>query len=208
VPIFETPRQRILFIHIPKTGGTSIQNWLSQYVDMGFSATMAPTTLKTCPQHMGMGDLRVLMGTLKWDWAFAIVRDPYDRMESEYFFRTSIYKNPTGHLPDFSTWVLHHLRKTDTNPFQLDNHLRPQTDLLDSDVRVFRFEAGLKPVVHELSKRFGLEAPAEIDQANASQRKPVHWSLEALNAFNDFYHNDFKQLNYPCKTRQLDILSP
>ncbi|HFU74845.1 MAG TPA: hypothetical protein ENK66_01225, partial [Arcobacter sp.] len=101
VPLFTNNKYKILFVHIPKTGGTSIEKWLSKYFTMTFSSPIPPTAMKVCPQHLQIKDLQILLGDNTWDYAFSIVRNPYQRIESEYFYRMKSRKIQ----PDFSTWV-------------------------------------------------------------------------------------------------------
>lgn len=205
MPIFETGDRRILFIHIPRTGGTSIEAWFSGQASKGFFATIAPGALKVCPQHLVVDDIRLLMGELKWDSAFSIVRNPYERMESAYFFRMNLWKHPTGTLPDFSAWVLRQLKQFSSNPFVLDNHIRPQTDFLDSDIKVFKFEMGMREIQQKVSRLTGIRPGSDIEHVNQSERQPVKWTLNALNAFNGLYKVDFDQLGYEMRQASLDI---
>jgi hypothetical protein len=60
MPIFEQGATKILFLHIPKTGGTSIENMLKKHVDMSFYSPVPPSGLKITPQHLQMNDFRIL----------------------------------------------------------------------------------------------------------------------------------------------------
>ena len=207
MPIFEKNGVKILLVHIPKTGGTSLEHWLKKETTMSFFSPIPPGGLMICPQHLQVGSLKVLLGGALWHWACAIVRNPYDRMESEYFWRTDEQFKNLGVRPDFSTWVINNIRAAKQNPYHLDNHLRPQTDFIDTEVKIFKFEEGLALVVHELSEQLSIDIPVDFDivKLNASDRQEVNWSVEALNLANSHYKNDFIQLKYQKKAPKLEI---
>src|SRR4051812_12515930 len=105
MPIFTIGKKRILFIHIPKTGGVSITRWLREKGTIAFSALDYPSTFRCNPQHFTMSDILFLFGGVAWDRAFTIVRDPYDRIESEFFWRHNIKSYRLGLQTDFATWL-------------------------------------------------------------------------------------------------------
>lgn len=196
MPIFEQGNTKVLFIHIPKTGGSSIENMLKQQVTMTFFSPTPPSGLKICPQHLQINDFKILFGCEKWSWIFSVVRDPYDRIESEYHWKTDAHFKKSGNRLNFSQWVINQLNAAKKNPFALDNHLRPQTDFISSNVEIFKYEDGLHEITSELEKYFDFPETLKLPTDNTSNRDEVHWSNEALNFVNDFYKNDFMQLNY------------
>lgn len=191
MPIFEKDDARALFVHIPRTGGTAIERWLRQNTDMIFFHPHPPSALRVTPQHIPIGDLKILFGHNWWKWAFAIVRDPYDRIESEYFYRLHHQR----YLPNFSRWVVQSLDRLKKEPFYLDNHLMPQTELIDSSVTLYRFEDGLQQVADDLAGYFAIQLH-QLSRVNASMRKQVAWSSGARHRFNAYYAKDFAQLKY------------
>jgi len=77
-------RRDVVMVHIPKTAGTSIRNTLGMYPadrskpDPGFK------------QHLTAQEIIEVIGRANWDEAFtfAVVRNPWDRMVSEYHYRS------------------------------------------------------------------------------------------------------------------------
>jgi hypothetical protein len=83
MPIFN---DEITFIHIPKCGGTSIENFL---VDNNFNMSLFTSSGSVfinghSPQHCTYNELERL--NLLTDKIFAIIRPEVDRVVSEYFY--------------------------------------------------------------------------------------------------------------------------
>jgi len=205
MPIFERDSKKILFVHIPKTGGTTIEDIFSAHSSMTFYSLNPSPSLKVCPQHLTFSDLRILLGRDYWNQAFSIIRDPYERMESEFYFRTENQYKKFGRRPDFSAWLIDCINSVRKNPFLLDNHFRPQTDFIDSEVTIFRLEDGLDIVVDEVSKLLGIQKISEPERKNVSEKRLLEWSLDALNCINDYYHYDFEELGYSRRRKKLNF---
>ena len=205
MPILENNGKRVLYLHIPKTGGTTINNWLGSVVRRSFYSGSTPQGFKVTPQHLPLGDFRVLFDDDYFDWKFAIVRNPYDRLESEFFYLTHNAFKRSGRRPDFSTWVVNNLDGFRRNPFIHDNHLRPQLDFLDSDVTVFRFENGLEYAARTIAEQLGIDSPEKFPVTNSRPREAVNWTLQALENFNDLYRRDLEKLGYAVREKPLDV---
>ena len=86
------PARRLLFTHIPKNAGTSIRQWLEQWVPD--SQAMPNLHKHHTPQHLHTRHLE--------DYThFAVVRNPYDRLLSHYNFhveRYAAYLRPKSRL--------------------------------------------------------------------------------------------------------------
>ena len=85
-------KRKIIFVHINKTGGVSIEQAL------GFSEKQHKTALEFKEQ----------LGQKRWDKAykFSIIRNPWDKVVSQYFHR--IKTNQTGLVSnpiEFKKWV-------------------------------------------------------------------------------------------------------
>ncbi len=193
MPKFKFKGQELLFLHIPKTGGTSIESWLSTHCEISYYSTVIPTFMKCSPQHLTIDYLLMLEPNLDIP-TFTVVRDPYDRAESEYFFRTG---NQQPQLrPNFSAWMLKHLHQLNRNPHHLDNHLMPQWYFINESVDVHRYEDGLGRLFENLTKTYHIPKPKEIPHTNASPRAKVTWSSELLDRFHKHYAVDFEKLEY------------
>lgn len=70
------PQYNSIFVHIPKTGGSSIQKWLLDNTD---------SYVTKGSKHYSLNGLEAKYG--KFDFSFAVVRNPWDWCVSWYFFK-------------------------------------------------------------------------------------------------------------------------
>lgn len=193
MPIFTVNEKKLLFIHIPKTGGTSLESCLAKYCEISFYSTAVPRFMNCSPQHLCADDYIALFGQGAFS-SFTVVRNPYERLESEYFFRT---RNSSPNLePNFNVWLSLHLDHQSRNPFHLDNHLRPQVEFVSHDSKIFRYEDGLDLAYMHALNYLGIEEQGSLPRLNPGSLKEVEWTLNSRNKVNDLYRADFDQFGY------------
>lgn len=197
MPIIEKGNTRILFVHIPKNGGTTIERWLGKTARLMFYDEYPPPIYRVSPQHLPVSILKRLFGDGWWHYSFALIRNPYARAESEYFYR--IKMGDKG-LPDFSSWLIENINSTKENPFHMDNHFQTQTYFIDKSVEIYRLEDGLDSIVSKISAMLGIPGPSSNSKDNLSEKSEVIWSGQAVEIFNSFYGADFSLFGYPMKT--------
>ncbi|MGD9477775.1 sulfotransferase family 2 domain-containing protein [Shinella sp. G-2] len=199
MPFIEVPFGRVLFIHIPKTGGTSIEGWMSSLATLRLKAAGFPAVAKTTPQHFRMHDIRFMLGEGFFDYTFTFSRDPYSRIESEYRMRAHLGKQGFwGQYPTFSNWLEDMLTRAKHDSFFLDNHLRPQWEFIGSGVEVFKFEDGLLYGISKVAEKIGVEVPGEIPHELPVKKDlyPVEWDLSDRLKVQEFYRKDFEIFGY------------
>ena len=74
-------KYRFLFIHVPKTGGSTIRRWLREY-------TQNDPLVGIWKNHFRLGDVQHALhdGFYNSLFKFAFVRNTWDRLVSNYFF--------------------------------------------------------------------------------------------------------------------------
>jgi hypothetical protein len=80
-------RLRFVFVHIPRTAGTSVETALAPYARGEIDFTAHQNTVLD-HKHATAAELRELVGAATWRryFTFSIVRDPWARMHSDYYF--------------------------------------------------------------------------------------------------------------------------
>ena len=193
MPIFDIGGSSCAFVHIPKTGGTSVEAWLAGHGKMSLYCNVVPNFMKCTPQHLTMDNL-ALVSPARPDKAFCIVRDPYARAESEYFFRNA--RTEAALRPDFSVWTMQQLDRYAQNRFHFDNHYLPQAHFVNAQVRRFRFEDGFESIFRDVADYLGVPRPTEVGHLNGTRAGTPAWSNELLDRFNTVYACDFEAFGY------------
>lgn len=199
MPFVEYNGRKILFIHIPKTGGGSVETWLKSLGKVRMLAVGNPSALKCTPQHFRMSDVRDLFGEGYFDYMFMIVRNPYDRIMSEYKMHALISGNSFWKAwPSFSHWLEYNLNVARENPYHFDNHLRPQWDFLGTDIKVFKFEEGMESILNRVAADIGAPAPVSTPHIHSAEQENIDAPFDVVDRIRtaDFYEKDFDVFGY------------
>ncbi|MGF0117737.1 sulfotransferase family 2 domain-containing protein [Promicromonospora sp. Marseille-Q5078] len=206
MPVFTKGDRNVLFVHVPKTGGSALEKhfradgWAMSYHD-GKMSKGDPNYLRRCtPQHMHGLLLRETFRLRRFDAIFAVVREPVARFRSEYVMR---HKQELSTSADaVEAWALERFEKFASNPYVHDNHIRPQVEFLVRHTQVYRLEDGLDAAVADLNERFDLDLPTTVARVRTSERTrgissgdvEVSASLQAR--LEKFYAADFRRFGY------------
>lgn len=158
MPIFRKNDVSVLFIHVPKTGGTTIEDtFLANGYQMTFrrGGRYGPRNAfdeeNGCsPQHMHAALLERHFAGERFTRIFCLVRHPLARFLSEYRFRAeSGHKLAQDGVDSFARQVLWRYARRD--PMVLDNHIRPQVDFPWRSCTTFRLEDGIEAALSGIS---------------------------------------------------------
>lgn len=208
MPVFRKDGRNILFVHIPKTGGSSIERAFrsSGYRSLYLDGKLGPSSwnhLRRCPpQHMHGELLELLFRLERFDHIFMVVRDPIARFRSEYLWRHRNKEEFTIDGPTVQRWAKKALRKHSGNPFAWHNHIRPQVDFLVPGITVFPFEEGLDRVLDHLNSTWELGLVNELPRVREGEAttsfasKDVEITPELEDNLRDFYREDFVRFGY------------
>lgn len=205
MPLLLKGSRSILFMHIPKCGGSSI---VELFKGNGFSSQLeirglAPLKCLTAsPQHQTPAILKTFIRQKYLEDIFIVVRNPYQRIRSEFNW-IHRYKN-TYERPDFNEWILSSLRKASRDANYADNHFRPSIDFIDGEMpcKIFRIEDGISHIkeyyLHDINSSDSKEDPYAkgADKYYRNKNSKVNFTEESINAINSFYKHDFKAFDY------------
>ena len=196
MPIFITGDKAVLFIHIPKSGGLSIAEWLGTRKRPLFGALDTSPTFRCTPEHFTMQDFNFLFQQKVWDVAFTIVRHPFRRLESEYRWLTTVNRRLDETWPDFAAWIKMWLPMALVDRYVAENHLRPQSEFIDPSVHVFKFESGFDTIAEQVSSLCGIDNDFHSERVNASRAFETRWDHESFEMARHFYQRDFEMFDY------------
>jgi hypothetical protein len=178
MPFLEASGKLIFFAHVPKAGGSSVEDYLEArfgplaLLDRDWTARWAAggwrrSGLRVSPQHLDAREALRLLPRAP-DWSFAVVREPAARLISEYRFQARA-RRPRRRLTrlGFSAWLRLALAAAAREPTIFDNHLRPQSEMVPEGAEVFRLEDGLAPLLARLDAVTGTEAPPGLALGHA-----------------------------------------
>jgi len=208
MPLFTRDGMSILFIHVPKTGGTSIEQ---MFVNEGFEVSYLTTQSgryrelwyrKCSAQHMHAPLLEATFRLDRISTIFTVVREPIARFRSEYLYR--MRKKAEIHIDTETVgeWCRETLRAYYEDSYIYDNHIRPQADFLISGVQVYKLEEGLDRVICSLNAQLDLKLPLEFPQKADSkadigiESTMVELSPETEKALKGFYAVDYRMFGY------------
>ncbi len=125
MPLVVIGEKRVLFVHIPKTGGTTIEKYLSSHGQLSLKSTSREEHMGCRLQHLHAEPLKQICDPQQINWSFMVIRHPVARILSEYRYRMR-----KGHwLRDrvsFSTWLSYSFGRYRFDSYYRDNHFRPQ----------------------------------------------------------------------------------
>ncbi|MGC3994823.1 MAG: sulfotransferase family 2 domain-containing protein [Propionicimonas sp.] len=208
MPVYRRDGRSVLFVHIPKTGGTSVEQlfkasgWEASYFDARYGAGTL-NNLRWCgPQHMHGAVLKDLFRIDRFDLVFAVVREPVARFRSEYVWRHRKLDEAATDAATVSRWLAKTLVAYQKNPYLYDNHLRPQHEFLVPGTKVLRLEDGLGAALRDLSDAHDLGLDGEVERFKDSSAGPrksgdVEVSAATRGMLHRFYKRDFSTFGYP-----------
>ena len=170
MPVVRLTNKICHFAHIPKCGGSSIESYFDNlgasmaFIDLQFLSQPAiiPWNVSS-PQHIDGVSLSRLFPNTFFDFAFAVVRNPYSRFLSA--FKYQILHKQIDLKVNINDFINNDLESAATGIGIYDNHFKSQTSFLlpGLSYEIFKLENGLNPVKKYIDlKFFGIPLTLDI----------------------------------------------
>lgn len=204
------PNLNLLFIHIPKTGGSAIEDALqkknikSTLIQRGQSVAGICNNMLDHPyknnslQHQFYSTIYNFRDKLNVNFenirVFSVVRNPYDRIISDLIWLKLINRDASPQKV-FDVIKNNYLYRTD-----LDNHNQPQYKFITDDngviypnIIILRCET-LNESNDKLNEYIGVSI--NIRKSNVNKDYSKYLNQDSIRIINEFYKKDFELFNY------------
>jgi hypothetical protein len=191
--------RKIIFIHIPKTAGSSIEHLLRDEgkYELDF---IGVRNGRSTHHYMGIELKMILKELYPTYYKFSFVRNPYDRLISEYFW---CRLNNVGHkfnktFDEFLDYVEDVIKnKKFFKPIEND-HFIPQYSFLFFNNKllvnnIFKYE-DIETVIPLIKKR--LKIKTVLQHLNKSNKNEITLTNEQKERIYNLYKIDFQTFNY------------
>lgn len=193
MPIF--PSKKLIFIHIPKTGGTSIEKCL---VKNGFEMNLY--TYKGSifindhtPQHCSLCELIDLNLITKESVIFSVVRDPIARVISAFSYIKTYRPDINKKFNDFDEFLnlflnYENLKLFDNHNLSQFDYLKNQDGIIPSRIKIFQFFDS-----KNIENFLGIN---ELENFHSFKSDKFHLNITRKHKklIKSFYANDYKYL--------------
>lgn len=194
MPILTSGKNKnLLFIHIPKTAGTTIKSYLRHETQMTVNDEFG-VDLPCPPQHFHAELIERLGLDRLCSESVAIVRHPIDRFLSEYAYRKIVDRK--FQFLSLTVFVIFCEQTLTSNRYVLSNHIRPQHQFILPDTIVYKLENGLSPFYKAFSDYFDADSNKEKVIRNKSGSKKLQIDKRDLQRLLKLYEKDFETLEY------------
>ena len=187
-------KDKFIFIHIPKCGGTSIERFVLSHYGISndwtrlYPLEVLPMKVRSefsigfgRQQHMSLSNFS--LEKQEEYFSFAFVRNPWDRIMSSY-----LYSKRLGHKFTFESFF---------DSIEFENHCKPQSYFLNKNIDfIGRFET-LQEDFNLVCGKLGLE-PKQLPHENKTVHKHyTEWYTdENKKLVQDKYSEDIETFNY------------
>jgi hypothetical protein len=205
MPVFIKDSKYFLFVHVPKTAGTSLEvvfarsGFIPTYVDVGTTGSL--NHLRHCsPQHMHAEVLQTQFLFDRFNGIFMIVRNPYDRFRSEYCMAHAA--NIDTSASKVELWANKVFSDYTSDNYTRDNHIRPQHEFYIPGAVVYKYEQGFIRIIEEICDRYGINLIRDDVRERARvrdggiQSSDIQLNRTVVSMINEHYAKDFELFNY------------
>lgn len=191
---------KLCFVHIPKCAGSSVETALDMKYPECLYTNYKYKLYSVTAQHLFLSEIcKEITESEKYD-IFTIVRNPFDRLVSEYKHYSKNWWAREFHGMDFEKFAktVFSLSKEE-RIFKFDNHLEPQVDFLnrpDLKVNIFKFEE-LKFLEEWLSEKTNKKIILPHERKTEKSNYKDFYKTEMIyEKVKHFYREDLEKFSY------------
>jgi len=209
MPIIRFKNKIVYFSHIPKCGGTSVENFLKIIVGTNLSfldqksyeINSSPWSMSSA-QHITGHHVSKLFPETFFDEFFTVIRNPFDRFCSAFAYQKYVFKriNPKLDVNQFADNLEYYKA---LHLGQFDNHFLPQINFLYPGVpyKAFKLENGLDGVKKYIGSIFDIDVsdvrmPHSLKQPNEIGLNSGKLDNNSKRIIMKIYKTDFEKFNY------------
>lgn len=229
MPLFHNGDDLVLFVHVPKCGGTAVEKaFMKGGWDVGYMNEPKQTGYNEAPcnaQHFHAELIEhLIMPSENCTDQFTIIRNPYTRLISEFVWRAGLvdHINSTGFDVRFfnglENFAIQRFKEYKRNEMQyridpegfinkgqsfiFDNHMRPQHHFVTDSWNIYWHEEMETKFWPEISNKYGLDIPGRINKGvDSGIVRPVRHK-----GINNEFKDLFVELYYEdCKLFGYDL---
>lgn len=205
---FQNNKETLQFIHIPKKAGTSIENLGNKFgIKWGrfIEREKYPLSEKPCDYYHWLSPYFIRQKNTKY---FAIVRNPYDKIISEFYYvggqKDERYSS-NSHLKSFYLWLDDKYKVIKSNKHWNNCHILPQHEyIFDSSGKkrvdhIVYMDKDFKENLDKLFRQYDLGIDINKLKKDNSREKTFSKNdinQNALNKINEMYSKDFEKFGF------------
>lgn len=209
-------KYNFLFVHIAKTGGTSVRaalaplRWrdpmyIPQFIASRLSHATGHRIASKLPRHARIIAAKEMLPQELFDrlFKFAFVRNPWDLQVSSWHHLRRERPQLVEHLTDFKDFILWKLDPERPYQYHIDTSIERQTDYLkDLDGTILVDFIGKYENLHEdyeeACRRIGIKPPKLPHKRQAKDRKDYrsYYDDKTADLILEYFSSDIKEFDY------------
>lgn len=192
-------KRDLKFIHITKNAGTYIED-MAMKTNILYGKFDKEYNVKNCKRGGWHGLPSLLNRNIlnNYDW-FMVVRNPYDRILSEYYCKWGGIGRKKNHssVNDFNNYIIDKINTRNTN----GDHYTEQYlyhENINTNLHIIKYE-NLYNELNDLFKKYNLKIILEDKKINTSRKRKFtasDFNNELITLINNVYDKDFTLFNY------------
>ncbi|MDB2407697.1 sulfotransferase family protein [Jannaschia sp.] len=221
MPIYATPAGLMLFAHVPKCGGSGLEDVLTARFGADSVALLDRSHMRrknrwsrTSPQHLEASALIRLMPRAMLALNVALVRHPATRLRSVYLHQRDI-EGTIDADEDFGAWLDALPARREADPWYLDNHPRPMREMIPGGSKTFQLERdGVEAALAWIDAQTGGAGmptgrrrhtfSARLRAAGRTAGSKPNLTAKRLALIREMYPRDYERFRYDTKPPRTD----